>query len=104
MSLSLERLHRLGLGDHGAAVLAGTPRVVVPEIQHGLAEVVNDIGAIEVDIFDKGAAIVAIKNDVLVLAGGSATLDDNANRIGWTDWRVRDVRWNEEGLALADEV
>ena len=37
--------------DFLAALLAGTTRIVIPEIEHRLAEVLNDICAIEMDVF-----------------------------------------------------
>ena len=104
MSLSSERLDWLGLGDFRAAVFAGAARVVVPEIEHGLAEMVNDIGAIEIDVFHDRAAFFAVENDVLVLAGRASPLDHDADRIRRTDRSVRDVRRDEEGLAFAHEV
>ena len=87
-----------------AAVFAGAARVVVPEIEHGLAEVIDDIGAIEIDVFDEGAAIIAIKNDVLVLARRPAAFDDDADGIGRTHRRVRNVRWNEKRFPFAHEM
>ena len=87
-----------------AAVLAGAAFVVVPEIEHGLAEMVHDVGAIEVDVFDERAAIVAIKNDVLVFAGRAAAFHDDADSVGWADRGVRDVWRNEERFAFANEV
>src|SRR5438045_6622605 len=104
MSLSSEWLDWLGLGDFRAAVFAGAPGIVVPEIEHGLAEVIDDIGAVEIDVFNKSAAILAIKNDVFVLARRPAAFDHDSDRIGWADGCVGDVRRNEEGLTLTDEV
>ena len=74
----MERFHRLRLRHFGAAVFAGAPGVVVPEIEHRLAEMLEDVGAIEVDVFDQGAAVLAVENDVLMLAWRTATLDDYA--------------------------
>ena len=87
-----------------AAVFAGAAFIVVPEIEHGLAEVVYDIGAIEIDVLHEGAAIVAVKNDVLVFAGGPPPLHHDANGIGRTDRRVGDIWRNEESLTLADQM
>jgi hypothetical protein len=48
---ALERLHRLWFFDLLAALLAGAPFIVIPEIEHRLAEVLNDVGAVEMDVF-----------------------------------------------------
>ena len=48
---TLQRFHRLRLFDFLAAFLAGAARVIVPKIEHRLAEVLNDIRAIEVNVF-----------------------------------------------------
>jgi hypothetical protein len=101
---TLKRLDRLRLGDFRTAIPAGAPRVVVPEIEHGLAEVIDDIGAIEIDVFDERAALVAVENNVLVLASRAAALDDDADGIGRSNRGVRHIRRNEEGLTLADEM
>src|SRR4051812_37688023 len=77
-----ERLDRLGLRDFGAAVFAGAPLVVLPKIEHCLAEMLDDVPAIEIDVLDDRAALFAVKNDVLVLAGGATTFHDDAHRIG----------------------
>jgi len=61
----------------------------------------HDIGAIEIDVFHERAAIVAVENDVLVLAGRAAAFDDDADRIRWTNGSVRYVRRDEERLALS---
>ena len=104
MSLSSERLDRLGLGDFVAAVLASAALIVIPEIEHGLAEMVHDIGAIEIDVFHDGAAVFAVKDDVLVFAGRAAALHDDADGVGRANRSVRDIRRNEKGFALADEM
>jgi hypothetical protein len=104
MSLSSERLDRLGLGNFGAAVLAGAPGIVVPKVEHRLAEMLDDIAAIEIDVFDERATFIAIKDDVLMLVGGPAALDDDADGIRRTDWRMRHIRRDKERLTFADEV
>src|SRR5262249_16038648 len=48
---ALQRFHRLRLFDSLAALLADTTRIVIPEIEHRLAEVLNDICAVEMDVF-----------------------------------------------------
>src|ERR1044071_5931040 len=98
MSRSSERLDWLGLRDFVAAVLAGAPGIVVPKVEHRLAEMLDDIAAIEIDIFDERAAFIAIEDHVLVLAGRSATFDDDPNGIRRTDRRVRHIRRDKERL------
>jgi hypothetical protein len=100
----LERFDRLGLGDFGPAVFASAALIVIPKIEHGLAEMIDDIGAIEIDVFHEGAAVVAVKNDVLVFAGWPASLHDDTNRIGRANRSVRDIRWNEKSFTFADEM
>ena len=87
-----------------AAVLAGAAFVVVPEIEHGLAEMVHDIGAVEIDVFDERAAVVAVKDDVLVFSGRAPTFHDDADGVGRTHRRVRDIWRNEKRFAFADEM
>ena len=103
-SILLERLDRLGLGDFGAAFFAGAALIVVPEIEHGLAEMIHDIGAIEIDVFHEGAAVFAVKDDVLVFAGWAAALDDDTDGVGRANRRVRDIGRNEKRFTLADEM
>ena len=47
----LKGFHWLRFFDLLAALLAGTARIVIPEIEHGLAEVLNDICAVEMNVF-----------------------------------------------------
>src|SRR5437764_2342929 len=100
----LERLHRLRLWDLRAAVLAGAPRVIVPKIEHGLAEVLDDVGAVELDVFHERLAIRAIENDVLLLTGRAAALDDDTQRIRRSHGSMDHIRRDEERLALAHEM
>src|SRR5207244_5515361 len=101
---SFEWFHRLRLRDLRAAFLAGTTRIVVPEIEHGLAEMLDDVGAVEIDVFDQRPAIFTIENDVLVFSRRATSLDHNADRVRWTDRRMRNIRRNEEGFAFAHEL
>ena len=71
---TLERLRRPWLLDFLTAVLAGPPRVVVPEVEHRLAEVLDDVPAIEVDVFHERFAIFAIENDVFGFSGRASAL------------------------------
>ena len=100
----LERFHRLRLFDFFAAVLAGAPGVIVPKVEHRLAEVLNDIGAIKMDVFHQRLAMLAVKDDMLGHALGPAFLHHHAQRIGWTHGRVGHIWWNEKGFTLTHEM
>ena len=73
-----EGLHRLGLFEFFAAVLTGAAGVIVPKVEHDLAEMLHDVAAIEVDIFHERTAVLAIEDDVLVFAGRTTAFDDQA--------------------------
>jgi len=64
----------------------------------------DDVGAVEIDVFDQRPAIFTIENDVLVFSGRATSLDHNADRVRGTDRRMRNIRRNEEGFAFAHEV
>jgi hypothetical protein len=66
--------------------------------------VLDDIAAIEIDVFHDCAAILAIKNNMLMFARWPPAFDDDPDRIGWADRRVRDIRRNKERFAFPDEV
>ena len=87
-----------------AAIFAGAAVVVVPEIEHGLAEMINDIAAIEIDVFHERAAVVAVENHMLMLAGRPTAFDNDADCIGRANGRVRNVWRNEKRFSFADEV
>jgi hypothetical protein len=101
---TLKRFYRFRLRHFRAALLAGPPGVVVPEIEHGFAEMFNDVGAIEINVFDQCAAIVAIENHVFVLTRRAATFDHNADRVRWPYRSVRNIRRNEECFAFTNKV
>ena len=48
---ALQRFHWRRFLNLLTALLAGTARIVIPEIEHRLAEVLNDICAVEMDVF-----------------------------------------------------
>lgn len=81
MRVTLKRLHRFRLLDLLTAVLAGSSCVVVPELKHSLAEVLDDVGAIEMDIFHQRATIFAVKNDMFLLPRWTAPLNHDAERL-----------------------
>ena len=99
-----ERPHRFRLRNFVPALFTGAPSVVVPEIEHRLAEMFDDVGAIEIDVFDQRAAILAIKNYVFVLAWRTAPLDDYSDSVRRTNRRVWDVWRNEKCFTFADQV
>src|SRR4051812_42389390 len=100
----LKRLHWLGLWHLRAAVFATASHIIIPEVEHCLAEMLHDVAAIEIDIFDQRFAIWAVEDDVLALAGWSTTLDDDADRVRRSHWRVGHVWRNEERVAFSNEV
>jgi hypothetical protein len=87
-----------------AAVFAGPAGVVVPEIEHGLAEVLDNIAAVEIDVFDEAVAFIAVKDDVLMLAWRPPAFHDDANGIRRADRRVRNVGRDKECFSFPDEM
>ena len=102
--LQLKRLHRSGLLDLFTALFARPARVVVPEVEHRLAEVLHDVGAVEVNVFHQCPAIFAVENDVFPFARRTATLDHHAERVWRPLRRVRNIRRDEECFAFAHDV
>src|SRR6266567_6038856 len=100
----LKWLYRFRLRNFRAALFARPPRIVVPEVEHCLAEVLNDVAAIEINVFHQRPAIIAIKNDVFSFARRAATLDYHAKRVRRANWSMRDIRRDEKRLAFAYEV
>src|SRR5438128_1659246 len=76
----LERLHRFRLRHFMAALLANPARIIRPEILHGLAEMFDDVAAIEINVLHQCAAVIAVEDHMFVLAGGTTPLDHNADR------------------------
>jgi len=76
-----ECFHRPGLLDFLPAFFACPPRVVVPEIEHRLTEMFNDIRAVEMNVFHQCPAIFAVENDVLFFSWRAATLHHHAQCI-----------------------
>ena len=103
-SNALQRFHRPRLLHFLATVLANAPRIVVPKIEHGFAEMLDDVGAIEINVFDQRPAILTIKNHVFVLPGRAATLDHNPDGVRRPDRSMRNIGRDEERLAFAHEV
>lgn len=87
-----------------AAPFAGATRVIVPEIEHRFAEMFDDVGAIEIDVFDQCPAFLAVENHVFVLSGRAPSLDHNADRVRRPDRGMGHIRWNEKSFPLAHEM
>src|SRR5207248_4754930 len=64
----------------------------------------DDIRAIVMDIFHQGPTVLAIIDYVLVSSRWAASLDYDTNRIRRSLRRMRNVRGNEERLALVHDV
>ena len=45
-------------------------RVVVPEVEHRLTEVLNNVAAVEINVFHQRPTILAVENDVFPFSGG----------------------------------
>src|SRR6266436_652623 len=65
---------------------------------------VDDVFAIEVDVFHQCSTIFAVKNDVLLFTRRTAPLYNQPNRVWRALGRVRHIRRNEKRFALADNV
>ena len=100
----LKWLHWLGLRDFPAAFLARATGIIVPEIEHRLAEMFNDIAAIEIDVFHQLPAIVTIEDDVFVFTRRPATLDHHTNRVRRPDRRVRNIGRNKKRFPFPYEM
>ena len=64
----------------------------------------NDIGAIKMNVFDERAAIIAVKDDMLFFTGRAAPLHYDANGIGRTLRRVRYIWWNKKRFTFVNDV
>ena len=87
-----------------AALFAGAPRVVGPEIPHRLAEVFDDVTAVKVNVFHQSTAFFAVKDYMLLFSGWPPPLDHNADRIRRPDWRMRDIRRNKESFTFTHQM
>jgi hypothetical protein len=87
-----------------AALWASAPRVVVPEFEHSLAEMLDDVPAIEINILDERATVIAVKNNMLMFARRPPPFHDHSERVRRAHGRVRHVRRDEERLSFAHEV
>lgn len=84
----------LGLGDFVSTLLARPPCIVLPKVEHCLAEMLDDIATIEINILYEGAALLTIEDDVLMFAGGGAVARPQ-RRGYWEVERAHVARWQE---------
>src|SRR6059058_4178270 len=77
----LKQFHWLRFFDLLAALLAGTTRIVIPEIEHRLTEMLDDVCAVEMDVFHQCSAVLAVKNNVLFFSRRTAPFHHDSNRI-----------------------
>ena len=103
-SNALQRLYRLRFFHFLTALLAGPARIIAPEFEHCLAKMVDDVFAIEVDVFHQCSTIFAVEDDVFFFARRPAPLHNQANGVWRSLGRVRHIRRNEKRFALADNV
>src|SRR4029077_15762229 len=100
----LQRLYGLRFFHFLTALFAGPALIVAPEFEHCLAKMVDDVFAIEVDVFHQRSTIFAVKNHVLLFTRRTAPLHNQAD----SGWRalggVRHIRRNEKRYAAADNV
>lgn len=87
-----------------AAFFASTARVVIPKIFHRLAEMLDDVGAIEIDVFDQRATIFTIENDMLMFSRRAPSLNDHADGVRRPDRRMRHIRRDKKRFAFAHEM
>ena len=99
-----EWLDRLRLRNLRAALFASAARVVVPEIEHRLGKMLDDVGAIEIDVFNQRTTFLAIEDDMLVFSRWTTPLNDHADRVRRPDRRVRNIGRDKEGFAFAHEM
>src|SRR6266496_3894669 len=101
---ALQRLYRLRFFHFLTALFASPARIIVPEFEHCLAKMVDDVFAIEVDVFHQCSTIFAVKNDVLLFTRWTAPLYNQPNRVWRALGRVRHIGRNEERFTLVDNV
>ena len=65
---------------------------------------VDDVFAIEVDVFNNCSTSFAVKNHVLLFTRRAAPLYNQPNRVWRALRRVRHIRRNEKGFPLANNV
>src|SRR3989442_276160 len=102
--VALEWFYRLRSRDFVPTLLAGASGVVVPEVAHRLRKVLNDVAAIEMNVFDQRAAVLAVKYDMLFFAGRTTALDHDPDRIRRSNRRMRNVRRDKKCFPFPHEM
>ena len=64
----------------------------------------DDVAAVEIDVFHQRPTILAVKNDVFTFPRRASAFNDNAQRIGWPHRSMRDIRRDKERLSLAHKM
>src|SRR5437773_6116335 len=64
----------------------------------------DDIGAVEVNIFDQRPAVLAVEDDVFFLSRRATTLDHDADRVRRSLGRMRNIWRNEKRFAFVHNV
>ena len=101
---ALQRIHWRPFSTFLPHFLQVQRRIVIPEIEHRLTEMLNDVCAVEMDVFHQCAAILAVKNNVLFFSRRPAPFDHDTNRIRRPLRRVRDIRRDKECFACSDNM
>src|SRR4029077_14302304 len=101
---ALQGFHWRRFLDFLAALLAGTAHIVIPEIEHRLTEMLNNVCAVEMDVFHQCSAIVAVKNNVLFFSWRPAPSNPDPNSLRRPWRRVRHIRRDKECFAFSDNV
>ena len=102
--LTLKRLHWLRFFDLLATVFARPARIIIPKIKHRLAEMLDDVRAVKMNVFNQRTAIFAVKNYMFFLPWRPTPLHHNTDRVGRPLRRMRYVCRNEECFAFANNV
>src|SRR6516162_8683142 len=102
--IALKRLYRLRFFHLLTAIFASPASVIAPEFEHCLAKMIDDVFAVEVNVFDQRPAIFAVENDMLFFTRRPTPLYDQSNRVWRALGRVRHIGRNEECFALANNV
>jgi hypothetical protein len=87
-----------------SALLARPPLIVVPKVEHGLAEMLHNIAAVEINVFDQCATIFAVENNVFVLSRRTTTLDYYSQRVRRSHGSVRNIWRDKERLPFPHEM
>ena len=101
---ALQRLHRLWLLNFRSAFLASAACIVIPEIEHRLAEMFDDVRAVEMDVFYQCPAIFAVENDVFFFSRRTAPLDNHTDRVRRPLRGMRNIWRDKERFAFSDDM